>query len=253
MSTPAKKKLGNLFEIGRQVDLPLSKIGDIAWRNMKHRFGRSIVTTSGVILATAFLMAMLIKNSMVGSMLQATRSLKSVQLDQPLSARQAHDIVTVLNDQHQGFDQTLQDYTDVLTDNKNSLKVQKAVVQQCIADLKDCSLSPGKAKPGQELAFHQKTEQLLQAKNDLQSDETSLAAQQEQVDIAQAVVDRANRLLKTAAPGYVFSAKANAPGAGSATEDVEFLHRQGNMLEHELQSRAIQDEGTAPAAAAAAA
>lgn len=42
---------------GRQIVLPLSKAVEIALRSLKIRFGRSLITTSGIILAIAFLMS----------------------------------------------------------------------------------------------------------------------------------------------------------------------------------------------------
>ena len=42
---------------GRQIVLPLSKAVEIALRSLKIRFGRSLITTRGIILAIAFLMS----------------------------------------------------------------------------------------------------------------------------------------------------------------------------------------------------
>jgi len=42
---------------GRQIVLPFSKAVEIALRSLKIRFGRSLITTSGIILAIAFLMS----------------------------------------------------------------------------------------------------------------------------------------------------------------------------------------------------
>ncbi len=43
--------------IGRQMVLPLSKAVEIAWKSIKIRFWRSVITTSGIVLAIAFLMS----------------------------------------------------------------------------------------------------------------------------------------------------------------------------------------------------
>ena len=40
----------------RQVRLPLSKAFEISWRNMRARFGRTLITAGGIVLGIAFLM-----------------------------------------------------------------------------------------------------------------------------------------------------------------------------------------------------
>src|SRR4051812_18639122 len=40
---------------GRQVVLPWAKTIEIAWRNIRLRLGRSLLVTSGIVLAIAFL------------------------------------------------------------------------------------------------------------------------------------------------------------------------------------------------------
>ena len=44
-------------KIGRQIVLPLSKAFEIAWRGIRIRLWRSIITMSGIVLAIAFLMS----------------------------------------------------------------------------------------------------------------------------------------------------------------------------------------------------
>lgn len=40
----------------RQIRLPLSKAMEISWRNMRVRFGRTLITAGGIVLGIAFLM-----------------------------------------------------------------------------------------------------------------------------------------------------------------------------------------------------
>src|SRR3954463_2989437 len=54
--------------IQRQISLPLSKAVEIAWQNIRLRLSRSILVTSGITLALAFLMAILTGDAIVGSM-----------------------------------------------------------------------------------------------------------------------------------------------------------------------------------------
>lgn len=62
MSKPAASK------IGRQIKLPLSKAVEIAWKNIRMRLSRSMVVTSGIILAMAFLMYILCSDYTVQAM-----------------------------------------------------------------------------------------------------------------------------------------------------------------------------------------
>src|SRR5206468_11042307 len=52
----------------RQVSLPLSKAVEIAWQNIRLRLSRSLLVTSGIVLALAFLMAILTSDAVVRSM-----------------------------------------------------------------------------------------------------------------------------------------------------------------------------------------
>src|SRR3954447_9312489 len=56
--------------IQRQISLPLSKAVEIAWQNIRLRLSRSLLVTSGIVLALAFLMAILASNAVVRSMRQ---------------------------------------------------------------------------------------------------------------------------------------------------------------------------------------
>ncbi len=59
---------------GREIVLPMSKAAEIAFRSLKIRFARSLITTSGVILAIAFLMSVWSSNAIVGSLRDVNKS-----------------------------------------------------------------------------------------------------------------------------------------------------------------------------------
>lgn len=59
---------------GREIVLPMSKAVEISFRSLKIRFGRSLITTSGVILAIAFLMSVWTSNEIVGSLRDVNKS-----------------------------------------------------------------------------------------------------------------------------------------------------------------------------------
>ena len=59
---------------GRSISLPMSKALEISLRSLKIRFGRSLITTSGIILAIAFLMSVWSNNEIIGSLRAANKS-----------------------------------------------------------------------------------------------------------------------------------------------------------------------------------
>ena len=59
---------------GREIVLPMSKAVEISFRSLKIRFGRSLITTSGVVLAIAFLMSVWSNNEIVSSLRSADKS-----------------------------------------------------------------------------------------------------------------------------------------------------------------------------------
>ena len=59
---------------GRQIVLPFSKTVEISLRSLRIRFGRSLITTSGVVLAIAFLMSVWSNNAIIGSLRDANRT-----------------------------------------------------------------------------------------------------------------------------------------------------------------------------------
>jgi len=59
---------------GREITLPFSKAVEISISNLRIRFGRSLITTSGVILAIAFLMSVWANNAVVDNLRAANKS-----------------------------------------------------------------------------------------------------------------------------------------------------------------------------------
>ncbi len=51
--------------IGTQVNLPLSKAVEISFNSVKIRFGRSLITVSGIVLAIAFLMSIWVNSDII--------------------------------------------------------------------------------------------------------------------------------------------------------------------------------------------
>ena len=56
--------------IGRQIVLPTSKAIDIAWKSIRLRLSRSLLVTSGIVLALAFLMSIQTEQALVRAMRQ---------------------------------------------------------------------------------------------------------------------------------------------------------------------------------------
>ena len=67
---------------GREIVLPFSTAIEIAFRSLKIRFGRSLITTSGVILAIAFLMSVRSSNDIIGSLKVVNKSELNLLLQQ---------------------------------------------------------------------------------------------------------------------------------------------------------------------------
>jgi putative ABC transport system permease protein len=59
---------------GREITLPFSKAIEISISNLRIRFGRSLITTSGVVLAIAFLMSVWSSNEIVDSLRAVNKS-----------------------------------------------------------------------------------------------------------------------------------------------------------------------------------
>src|SRR5215207_8442520 len=54
--------------VGRQVALPARKAAEIAWQSIRQRLGRSLLVTSGIVLALAFLVSVLTTEAMTDAM-----------------------------------------------------------------------------------------------------------------------------------------------------------------------------------------
>ena len=67
---------------GREIVLPFSKAIEISLRSLKIRFGRSLITTSGIVLAIAFLMSVWSSNDLVESLRGANKSELNLLLQQ---------------------------------------------------------------------------------------------------------------------------------------------------------------------------
>lgn len=58
-------------ELNTQISLPLSKAVEISFNSVKIRFGRSLITVSGIVLAIAFLMSIWAGNSIIDGLMGA--------------------------------------------------------------------------------------------------------------------------------------------------------------------------------------
>ena len=67
---------------GREIVLPFSKAVEISLRSLKIRFGRSLITTSGIILAIAFLMSVWSNTDLVSSLRDANKNEVNLLLQQ---------------------------------------------------------------------------------------------------------------------------------------------------------------------------
>ena len=68
--------------IGTQVNLPMTKAIEISFNSVKIRFGRSLITVSGIVLAIAFLMSIWTSSLIVGSLKAANDSKINLTLQQ---------------------------------------------------------------------------------------------------------------------------------------------------------------------------
>jgi ABC-type antimicrobial peptide transport system permease subunit len=89
-------------QVGRQIKLPTRKAVEIAWKNIRLRLSRSLLVTSGIVLALAFLTYILTGENTLSGMRQwirtAPESAEFKQLDQQLA---------VLNDRIAGYTRAL--------------------------------------------------------------------------------------------------------------------------------------------------
>jgi predicted lysophospholipase L1 biosynthesis ABC-type transport system permease subunit len=54
--------------VGRQVPLPARKAAEIAWQSIRQRLARSLLVTSGIVLALAFFVSVLTSEAMIDAM-----------------------------------------------------------------------------------------------------------------------------------------------------------------------------------------
>src|SRR5947199_172809 len=83
--------------IQRQITLPLSKAIEIAYKSIRLRLARSLLVTSGIVLALAFLMSILSTDAIIASMRNwATNVSSSEKLagEQLLARMRAHGVPT---------------------------------------------------------------------------------------------------------------------------------------------------------------
>ena len=59
------------YKLESQISLPLSKAVEISFNSVKIRFGRSLITVSGIVLAIAFLMSIWTSNAMIDGLMAA--------------------------------------------------------------------------------------------------------------------------------------------------------------------------------------
>ena len=59
-------------ELNTQISLPLSKAVEISFNSVKIRFGRSLITVSGIVLAIAFLMSIWAGNAIIDGLMAAS-------------------------------------------------------------------------------------------------------------------------------------------------------------------------------------
>src|SRR2546423_8256416 len=77
----------NPSSVGRQITLPLSKAIEIAWKSIRMRLSRSLLVTSAIILALAFLMSILTTQAVVRGMREWIGSNRSAVAAQQLEAK----------------------------------------------------------------------------------------------------------------------------------------------------------------------
>src|SRR5256884_4475548 len=77
----------NPSSVGRQIRLPLSKAIEIAWKSIRMRLSRSLLVTSAIVLALAFLMSILATQAVIQSMRRWIASNPSLVSAQQLEAR----------------------------------------------------------------------------------------------------------------------------------------------------------------------
>ena len=87
----------NANTIQRQIVLPTSKAVEIAYKSIRLRLGRSLLVTSGIVLALAFLMAIMTSESITSAMRSYARTgpaSESIARQKLQAAMKAHGVPT---------------------------------------------------------------------------------------------------------------------------------------------------------------
>ena len=69
-------------QMDSQISLPLSKAIEISFNSVKIRFGRSLITVSGIVLAIAFLMSIWAGNAIIDGLMAANDAKINLVLQQ---------------------------------------------------------------------------------------------------------------------------------------------------------------------------
>src|SRR5687768_624828 len=89
-AAPAQPAPTHPAAVQRQISLPLSKAAEIAYKSIRLRLSRSLLVTSGIVLALAFLMSILTTDAILASMRSwisnTNDSLRAQQLASMLTA-----------------------------------------------------------------------------------------------------------------------------------------------------------------------
>src|SRR5438105_4738336 len=85
--------------IQRQITLPLSKAVEIAYKSIRLRLARSLLVTSGIVLALAFLMSILSTDAIIASMRawaseSSNTARENLAREQLLARMRAHGVPT---------------------------------------------------------------------------------------------------------------------------------------------------------------
>src|ERR1043166_971949 len=92
--------------IQRQITLPLSKAVEIAYKSIRLRLSRSLLVTSGIVLALAFLMSILTSDAMIGSMRSWANASSGAAPQRLLAMMKANGVPTTPEEIHNDRIQT---------------------------------------------------------------------------------------------------------------------------------------------------
>ena len=88
--------------VQRQIALPLSKAAEIAYKSIRLRLSRSLLVTSGIVLALAFLMSILATDAIMASMRQWIHQTPDERGAQQLASMMAANGVPVTDEETTG-------------------------------------------------------------------------------------------------------------------------------------------------------